>query len=130
MPLPHTTFGTNENVLIMTLFSTLFGARAKETANVTVLTAVEFKSAIHGNNIQLVDVRTAREFRSGHIKKALNVDFFVQSKFRDTFEKMNKSKPLYIYCRSGNRSQKAARMLSQMGFQEIYDLKGGYLSWD
>jgi rhodanese-related sulfurtransferase len=45
------------------------------------------------------------------------------------FKKLNPSKPVYLYCRSGNRSGKAANLLAKMGFTEIYDLKGGYMSW-
>lgn len=113
----------------MTLFSTLFGSRAKETHNITILTAQEFKSAISKNDVQLVDVRTAREYKSGHISKAVNIDIFQQSSFRVTAEKLDKTKPVYLYCRSGNRSQKAARVLLDMEFKQIYDLQGGYASW-
>ncbi|VAV83833.1 hypothetical protein MNBD_BACTEROID02-1730, partial [hydrothermal vent metagenome] len=36
----------------------------------------------------------------------------------------------YLYCRSGGRSRKAAKILAEMGFKEIYDLKGGYMAWE
>ena len=45
------------------------------------------------------------------------------------FEKLDMSKPVYIYCRSGARSRKAAHKLADMGFKEIYDLQGGYSKW-
>jgi rhodanese-related sulfurtransferase len=45
------------------------------------------------------------------------------------FAKLNKNKPVYVYCRSGARSQRAARKLVEMGFLKIYDLEGGYMSW-
>jgi rhodanese-related sulfurtransferase len=42
---------------------------------------------------------------------------------------LDKEIPIYLYCRSGGRSNKAARQLISLGFKEIYDLQGGYLGW-
>ncbi len=113
----------------MTLFGTLFGSRAQKAENIKILSIEEFKTAVAQKGIQLVDVRTSREYKAGHIKNALNIDFFNATQFKSAFEKMDTSKPVYLYCRSGSRSQKAARRLSEMGFIQIYDLKGGYLAW-
>ena len=44
-------------------------------------------------------------------------------------QKFDKDEPLYIYCRSGNRSSKAAAQLTEAGFKKIIDLKGGYKAW-
>jgi rhodanese-related sulfurtransferase len=113
----------------MSFFKSLFGSSTPENDNVKVLSPTEFKSALNQKNIHIIDVRTPIEFKSGHIKKAKNIDFFQQSNFKSQFENLDKSKPVYLYCRSGNRSRKAARMISDMGFQEIYDLQGGYLAY-
>ncbi|WP_367275150.1 rhodanese-like domain-containing protein [uncultured Maribacter sp.] len=56
--------------------------------------------------------------------------FFNGGNFNAYFEKVNKEKPVFVYCRSGARSQKAARKLLKMGFTQVYDLKGGYTSWN
>ena len=79
--------------------------------------------------MQLIDIRTPTEFSSGHIENAVNVDFFNQHNFKAAFTKLDKKKPLYIYCRSGNRSSRAAKQLAGLGFEKIYDLKGGYMKW-
>ena len=113
----------------MGLFGFLSGSKARGTENIEILDTVDFKLAIAQKNVQLVDVRTLREYRSGHISKALNMDVFQQSSFRDAAEKLDRDKPVYLYCRSGSRSRKAARILIDMGFGQIYDLKGGYMSW-
>lgn len=89
-----------------------------------------YATAVSGKKVQLVDVRTAREYRSGHIKNALNIDFFDAANFNKSFGKLDKNKPVYLYCRSGARSKNAARKLLAMGFSEIYDLKGGYQRWN
>ncbi|WP_308993325.1 rhodanese-like domain-containing protein [Mariniflexile litorale] len=111
----------------MTLFSFLFGTQV-QNSNIKVLPPEAFKKQITSNSVQLIDVRTVNEFKSGHIKDAKNIDFF-SSNFNTQLEELNKEKPIYLYCRSGNRSNKAANQLAKMGFTEIYDLKGGFLNW-
>ncbi|MDT7827477.1 rhodanese-like domain-containing protein [Pricia sp. S334] len=88
-----------------------------------------YANAISGKKVQLVDVRTSGEFHGGHIKKAVNIDVMDAMNFQKAFEKLDKDKPVYLYCRSGARSRKAAKRLVGMGFSEIYDLKGGYMRW-
>ena len=116
-------------ISIMTLLRTLFSSQSTGTDSITILPVQEYRSAISKDEVQLVDVRTEREYRSGHIPKALNIDFFQRSAFKDAFAKLDKNKPVYLYCRSGNRSLKAAKRIVKMGFKEVYDLKGGILSW-
>lgn len=117
-------------VIAMTFFSTLFGAQAQNTDQIKILNPHEFKQAITRHTVQLVDVRTAREFTAGHIANAVNIDLHQKQRFLERFAKMDKNKPIYLYCRSGARSQQAARMLVGMGFGKIYDLRGGYLRWN
>jgi rhodanese-related sulfurtransferase len=105
----------------------LFGSKTVSNKAVKVLSPADFKTAITKKNIQLVDVRTANEFKSKHLKNAVNIDFF-SSKFLDTVSKLNKDKALYIYCRSGSRSRQASNKIAALGFVEIYDLQGGILN--
>ncbi|WP_281777735.1 rhodanese-like domain-containing protein [Croceibacter atlanticus] len=109
--------------------SSFFSAKAQQDNTIKILTASEFNEGINNNDVQLVDVRTAKEFNDGAIKNALNIDFFQQEIFNEEFGKLNKEQPVYLYCRSGNRSHQAALKLEAMGFKEIYDLKGGYMGW-
>lgn len=111
----------------MALFSFLFGSEKKES--VFLIDTHELKEAVTQRNVQLIDIRTPNEFSSGHIENAVNVDFFNQNNFKATFTKLDKKKPLYIYCRSGKRSSRAAKQLTGLGFEKIYDLKGGYMKW-
>ncbi|MEE9361003.1 MAG: rhodanese-like domain-containing protein [Cellulophaga sp.] len=114
----------------MTFLSSLFGLKSPQSDKIEILDTATFKVAILEKKVQLVDVRTAQEFHSGYIGNAINIDYFKQENFKTLFEKFDKNKPVYLYCRSGNRSQKAARKLISMGFTRIYDLKGGYLNWN
>lgn len=113
----------------MSFFSTLFGSAAQKSDNIIILDKQSYKEAISTKGIQLVDVRTTNEYRNGHIGNAENIDFFKQGTFVNAFEKFDKVQPIYIYCQSGNRSQRAARKLVKLGFEKIYDLKGGYNNW-
>lgn len=112
----------------MSIFSFLFKEQNLPDA-IAILDRKDYKSAISKGKAQLVDVRTKREFMSGHIKGAKNIDFFQGSSFESEFSKLKKDQAVYLYCQSGNRSQKAARKLVKMGFNKVYDLRGGYRNW-
>lgn len=73
----------------------------------------------------LIDVRSKEEFKSGHIPGAMNID--VQA-LMQRLDDVPKNKPVVLYCRSGNRSGQAARLLQQAGYTDIYDL-GGIGDW-
>ena len=103
-------------------FSELDGGR--------VISPQEVKEAVYGNSPQqLVDVRTAEEFREGHLKNAVNI-CVTEDDFEEKLAGLNKDEPVYLYCRSGKRSATAAKIMKELGFKEIYDMEGGYLNWD
>ncbi|MDC7995814.1 rhodanese-like domain-containing protein [Altibacter sp. HG106] len=108
---------------------TVITACAQETKNTTILSKSEFQTEISDKDVTLIDVRTAEEFEAGHIDGAQNIDFFQEQAFQKKFSAFDKDQPIYIYCRSGNRSGQASERLEAMGFTKIYDLKGGYLGW-
>ncbi len=118
--------------LLILFIATSFVASSQEvvqkTVN-TVLTVDNFKEVVIGKEVQLVDVRTPDEYHAGKIDDAINIDYFDQENFAKAFEKLDKNKPLYVYCRSGHRSHESAVLLEKMGFKEIYDLEGGYIAW-
>ena len=113
----------------MSLLSMLFGTKKGTTDKISILDRAVYADAIMIDKVQLVDVRTLKEYNSGHIENAIHIDFYNTSDFNESFERLNKDKPVYLYCRSGARSQKAAKKLIAMGFSKIYDLKGGYMRW-
>lgn len=112
----------------MGLFASIFGLKAQNMKEITVLNATDFKEKISKRNVALVDVRTPAEFKAGSIGNAVNFDFF-DPQFKTCFTDYNKDEPIYIFCQSGGRSGKAAKKLAALGFTKIYDLKGGYSGW-
>jgi len=80
------------------------------------------------NEVLLLDVRTDKEFMEGHLMGATQLDFF-RDDFKTEVEKLGRSRPVYVYCRSGNRSGKAAKLMKELGFAEVYNLEGGFGAW-
>lgn len=118
-----------KKISILILFVLMsFVATSQEVTN-ALLNTENFKEVVVGKDVQLVDVRTPDEYNAGKIDDAINIDYFDQETFKKEFEKLDKNKPVYVYCRSGHRSHESAVLLEQMGFKEIYDLEGGYIAW-
>tara|TARA_B100000953_G_scaffold178661_1_gene147186 strand:- start:186 stop:572 length:387 start_codon:yes stop_codon:yes gene_type:complete len=88
----------------------------------------EFRKKMVSEKYVLVDVRTEKEFDDGHIEDALNIDYF-SATFSDEISNIGLEKPVLVYCRSGNRSGKSMRIMSDLGFKEVYNLIGGIKGW-
>ncbi len=88
----------------------------------------EFSKLMKKPGVQLIDVRTSREFSNGFIVGAKNIDFNGDS-FEKQIKKLDKNKPVLVYCAAGGRSENAAELLKGWGFTEVYDLIGGYNGW-
>ncbi len=76
----------------------------------------------------LVDIRTPEEFAEGHLKGAVLINYKKRT-FPDYINVIDKEKPVAIYCRSANRSGKAAYIMQNLGFKKVYDLAGGIKAW-
>lgn len=100
-----------------------------ETENpVERIDATTFKQKIEAGTVQLVDIRTPGEFNQSHIIGSLNYDYYQRS-FMSQMNTLDKTQPVYIYCRSGSRSRSASYKLKKAGFTKVYDLKGGVNYW-
>jgi len=77
---------------------------------------------------QLIDVRTPQEFEKYRIVSAKNINVN-SSDFRSQIAKLDKTKPVLVYCLSGNRSKSALAILRDAGFKTVYELDGGINSW-
>ena len=118
--------------ILFGLFVLLFFASCKDKSvskEIQVLPPQEFHDATSGNDVQLLDVRTAKEFEEGHLEHSVNIDV-LEDDFTEKVKDLDKEQPIYLYCRSGKRSANASSILKDMGFKEIYDMEGGYLKWE
>lgn len=99
---------------------------------ITNLSAQEAYSLIQEKmdnpDFKIIDVRTPDEFNSGHVKGAINIDYNSDT-FRDTLAKLDKAGEYLVYCRSGNRSSGAVKVMEELGFTTIYHMGGGIIDW-
>ncbi len=79
-------------------------------------------------NPQLVDVRTPKEYHEGYLPGAINIDIKDIS-FDSLILTLDKTRPVFIYCRSGKRSLEAASVLEKNKFKVVYNLDGGINAW-
>ncbi|WP_298264825.1 rhodanese-like domain-containing protein [uncultured Lutibacter sp.] len=97
-----------------------------EFGEINVIAPKEFKEK--SINKTIIDIRTPNEFLEGHIDGAVNINYFDKN-FLDEISKLDKTKPIFMYCRSGNRTSSASKKISKLGFEQVYDLQGGILNW-
>lgn len=91
----------------------------------------EWKAGIKADeNAFILDVRTDVEVEDGIIPNAKHIDIYLGQDFINQVEELDKSKSYYIYCRSGNRSGQACNIMEELGFDNTYNLVGGFNEWD
>lgn len=119
-------------MILRPLFASLAGCLLMLTAcgqsAVTDLNTSEFATKISDTTVQLLDVRTAGEFNTGHLSHALQADWTAQEQFRERVKSLDKNNPVYVYCLGGGRSRAAAEWLHEQGFM-VYNLQGGISGW-
>lgn len=116
--------------LLSILITALFFSNCSKSQNVATIPVSEFDAKLKvTENAQLVDVRTPGEFANGSLANAKNIDWN-NTNFEAEAGKLDKSKPVFVYCLAGARSKKAANKLKEMGFTNIYDMEGGYMKWN
>tara|TARA_B110001454_G_C12523497_1_gene352040 strand:+ start:215 stop:607 length:393 start_codon:yes stop_codon:yes gene_type:complete len=89
-----------------------------------------FQKMLNEQGAQLIDVRTPREYEKGHLEGAVLINYLSGDFKRKAFDKLDRSKPVLVYCAGGGRSLKAAKIYSDAGFTKVYNLMGGFRSWE
>lgn len=89
----------------------------------------KFHELMQGENSMVIDVRPEDELIEGEIEGHVTINFFDPS-FQDEIDKLDRDRTYLLHCRSGNRSGKACAMMSQMGFEKLYNLDGGIQAWN
>jgi thioredoxin len=118
-------------ILSLLFVSLLFtSCTGQSSQKIEVIDATVFSTKLNTTpNAQLIDVRTPSEYNTGHIENAKNIDW-LGNDFVTNVSNLDKSKPVFVYCKVGGRSSKAASKLAELGFTKIYDLNGGFLKWE
>ncbi len=136
-------------VLILTCIMLLTGCTSAETSTEPKLAAVSettVRSTIVTNvsaqeafsliqeklddpDFTIIDVRTPDEYDIGHVNGAINIDYNSDD-FKDKLATLDKSVEYLVYCRSGNRSSGAVKVMEELGFTMIYHMVGGIIDWN
>ena len=96
--------------------------------NVLDVESHQMVKLLENNPGVLLDIRTPEEVSKGYLKNASFINFYDES-FSQKASWIKKNQPIYVYCHAGGRSSKAAEMLIELGFREVYNLIGGYSKW-
>lgn len=81
-------------------------------------------------NAVVLDVRTEEECSEGIIPDAINIDIYKGQGFIYQLEALDKNKNYYVYCKAGGRSSQACSIMNQLGFENAYNLLGGFMNWE
>lgn len=92
------------------------------------LPAEKFQNTLVEKRGVLIDVRSKEEYAEAHISGAINIDVNSED-FRAQIDSLDKEKAFFIYCKSGKRSSRAADLMKDAGFRELYNLEGGISEW-
>lgn len=117
-----------KNVIFVFLFFGFISCKGQAVSS-SQANANEFEKGITTAKVQILDVRTATEFNTGHIKNALQADWTNKTQFTDRVQYIDKDKPVYVYCLVGGRSAAAADWMRNNGFKNVIELSGGINAW-
>jgi len=94
----------------------------------TSLSPQDFNNKLKNTpNAILLDVRSESEVKEGALPNAQNIAY--DDSFSNKLGGLSKESPIFVYCAAGKRSAKAAEILKEKGFKEVYQLKGGLNAW-
>ena len=118
-----------KKIFIMGILGMLFGLMScnAQTAGFKTVDAKAFAKVIADTAVVVLDVRTAEEFKAGHIEGALNIDVLESDFVKKSISRIPEGKTVALYCRSGNRSKKAANVLASK--YKFIELGTGYNGW-
>jgi rhodanese-related sulfurtransferase len=114
--------------VIAVITSLLLAGCSTTTTGATNMNVSEFSKKITESGVVILDVRTPGEFAEGYIEGAQNIDF-QSGNFENEIAALDKNVTYAVYCRSGNRSGQAAKIMHDAGFHEVYNLDGGVIDW-
>lgn len=104
-----------------------FVKEAKKT--ITEISVADARAAIDSGKVDVIlDCRTAKEFKKGHLPKAINLQRGLLE-FKATKKIPNKDASIICYCKSGDRSCLSTCTLGKMGYTNVKSMDGGWKAW-
>jgi rhodanese-related sulfurtransferase len=113
-------------ITLIAVFSIITFAQGQQLKQVTSKEAAQMLKS--DKNLVIIDVRTAEEFKDGHIKGAINIDIRQPDAFVK-IDKLNRNAKYVVHCRTNHRSQIAVDHMVQSGFKTIVQIMDGFIGW-
>jgi phage shock protein E len=96
--------------------------------DIRALPAEEAAARLEVPGAVVLDVRTPGEYVQAHLPGAINIDFYGPT-LRAELEELDRDAPVLLYCRSGQRSGNLHPLLTELGFRDVVDVRGGIIEW-
>ena len=119
-----------KKIILSLIMSFSFFGLLGQTNDFKSVDVEEFAKIIKGRKVTVLDVRLPQEYDEGYIPGTdFNIDVLEDNFKEVALAKLPKRKPVALYCRSGNRSKTAARILVENGY-EVIELGKGFRAWE
>jgi len=117
-------------IAVLALSAAACGGGTDTAVGVVMVPATEARDVIGDapDGLVVLDIRTPEEFAAGRLADSVNIDFYAAD-FAARIEALDRDTPYVVYCRTGNRSESAAALMRDLGFDEVYEIEGGIVSW-
>lgn len=116
------------NYLVIAIFLFFMIKRLFPTKGVRTISTIDLTTELNDKNKQFVDVRTPGEFKGNHIRGFKNIPLHQLAQKAEM--ELSKDKEVIVICQSGMRSQKASKILKNLGFTNVTNVKGGMSAWN
>jgi len=117
-----------KSIFLVTIAFALMSCYAQEK-KVELAAPAAFAQKMEEDNGPIVDVRTPKEYKSGHIDGAVNLHVYDKD-FATRLDSLDVNKTVYVYCKAGGRSAEAVESMKTKGFTHIVELDGGMDAWN
>ena len=117
-----------KKIVLIVISNFLLVGCTSMTAGVTNMNVSEFSAKIAEAGVVTLDVRTPNEFAEGYIEGARLIDF-QSGNFENEIATLDKNATYAVYCRSGNRSGQAVKVMQDAGFTNVFNMNGGVIDW-
>jgi thioredoxin 1 len=118
-----------KKMFILAVSAAMFSSVSAQTADFKQVNPAQFEQLIKKPGGVLLDVRTQNEFKNGHIANSGQINYYALD-FRKRLLMLPKDEPIYLYCNTGWRSEKAARILVENGYKNVFNLELGIMDWE
>jgi rhodanese-related sulfurtransferase len=122
----------NRFLTFLFIVATMLSYSCKEnqsSSDIEIVTPEEMQQISEIEDVQLIDVRTPNEYNQDYIENFQNIDY-LSPDFDQEIEKLDKSKPVLVYCKSGNLRNKCVVKMKKKGFVKVYDLDSEIAKWE